>query len=70
MTKMIMVCHSLNSNTRMGFVISLCLIKYKSSNQSDPPESPQMLDIYSVVVPWINSFLSYEHLFVSLRFQK
>ena len=26
------------------------LFKYKSFGQSDPPESPQILDIYSVVV--------------------
>ena len=26
------------------------LFKYKSFDQSDPPESPQILDIYSVVV--------------------
>ena len=26
------------------------LFKYKSFDQSDPPEWPQMLDIYSVVV--------------------
>ena len=44
---MIIVCHSLNDNTRTVFYISL--IEYKSFDQSDPPESPQILDIYSVV---------------------
>ena len=44
-----MVCYSLNSNTRTGLVISLCL-HCKSFDQSDPPECPQILDIYSVVV--------------------
>ena len=29
----------------------ISLFKYKSFDQSDPPESPQMVDIYSVVVP-------------------
>ena len=48
MNEMITVCHSLNNNTRMGLFISL--FKYKSFDQSDPPESPQILDIYSVVV--------------------
>ena len=28
----------------------ISLFKYKSFDQSDPPESPQILDIYSVVV--------------------
>ena len=28
----------------------ISLFKYKSFGQSDPPESPQTLDIYSVVV--------------------
>ena len=26
------------------------LLKYESFDQSDPPESPQILDIYSVVI--------------------
>ena len=47
MNEMIIVCHSLNNNTRMDFYISL--FKCKSFDQSDPPESPQILDIYSVV---------------------
>ena len=29
---------------------SISLFKYKSFGQSDPPESPQILDIYSAVV--------------------
>ena len=29
------------------------LFKYKSFDQSDLPESPQILDIYSVVVLWL-----------------
>ena len=28
----------------------ISLFKYKSSDRSDPPESPQILDIYSIVV--------------------
>ena len=47
MNEMIAVCHSPNNNTRTGFYISL--VKYKSFDQSDPPESSQILDIYSVV---------------------
>ena len=47
MNEMITVCHSLNNNTRMG-LLSLCL--NKSFDQYDAPESPQILDIYSVVV--------------------
>ena len=34
--------------THGSFYISL--FKYKSFGKSDPPESPQILDIYSVVV--------------------
>ena len=58
MNHRIIVCHSLNNNTCTGLVISLCLnttscyfsfFKYNSFDQSDPPESPQILDIYSVV---------------------
>ena len=30
----------------------ISLFKYKSFDQSDPPESPQILDIYSVVLLW------------------
>ena len=48
MNEMTMVCHSVNNNTLMGLVISLCF--GHKSFQSDPPESPQILDIYSVVV--------------------
>ena len=48
MNEMIMVSHSLNNNnTRMGY---MSLFKYKSFGQSVPPELPQILDIYSVVV--------------------
>ena len=43
-----MVCLSPKYNTSTGLVISL--FKYKSFDQSDPPESPQILDIHSVVV--------------------
>ena len=48
MNEMIMVCHSLNNNTRMGLVISFCL----NANPliSLILEWPQMLHIYSVVV--------------------
>ena len=49
MNEIIMVCHSLN-NTRMHMPCKISLFKYKSSDRSDPPESPQILDIYSVVV--------------------
>ena len=42
-----MVSHSLN-NTQGSCYISL--FKYKSFGQSGPPESPQILNIYSVVV--------------------
>ena len=45
---MIMVCHSLNNNTRTGLVISLCL--NVNTLISDPPGWPQILDIYSAVV--------------------
>ena len=45
---MIMMRHSVNTNTRMGLVISL--FKFKSFDQFNPPELPQILDIYSVVV--------------------
>ena len=48
---MIMVSHSLNNNTRTGYI---SLFKYKSFGQAvpppPPPESPQILDIYSVLV--------------------
>ena len=52
MNAMIMVCHSLNNNTRTALVISFCLnanplISLISS------EWPQILGIYSVVVLWI-----------------
>ena len=47
MNEMIMVSHSLTNNTRMGY---MSLFKYKSFGQSAPPESPQILGIYSVVV--------------------
>ena len=40
--------HSVNSNTRMGLVFRL--LKFKFFDQFNPPESPQILDIYSVVV--------------------
>ena len=43
-----MVSHSLNNNTHWLFYIPL--FKYKSYGRSDHPESPQILDIYSVVV--------------------
>ena len=49
MYNMIMACHSLNNNIRTGPVISLCL-NTNLFNQSDPPESPQILDIYSAVI--------------------
>ena len=48
MNEMIMVSHSLNNNTCTGLFISL--FKYKSLGQSDPPEWPHILDIYSAVV--------------------
>ena len=49
MDEMIMVCHSLINNTGTGLIISgMC--KYKFFDQSDPPESPQIFDIHSVVV--------------------
>ena len=41
---MIMMRHSVNNNTRMGLVVLL------SFDQFNPPELPQILDIYSVVV--------------------
>ena len=44
---MIMVSHSLDNNTRTGYI---SLFKYKFFGQSVPPESSQILDIYSVVV--------------------
>ena len=40
-----MECHSLINNTDTGLI----MFKYKSFDQSDLPESPQILDIYSVV---------------------
>ena len=49
MSKMIMVCHSLNNNTCMSLVVSLCL-HTNSSGQSDPPECLQIIGIYPVVV--------------------
>ena len=48
MNEMIMVVHSLDNNTCTGLDISL--FKWKSFDQSDPPEWPQALDIYSLVV--------------------
>ena len=48
MNEMIIVCHSLNNNTCMGLVISLCL-NTNPLISLIPPESPQILDIYSVV---------------------
>ena len=44
-----MMHHSVNNNTRMGLVIFLCS-KFKSFDQFNPPELPQILDLYSVVV--------------------
>ena len=44
---MIMMSHSVNNNTHMGLV---CLLEFKSFDQFNPPEPPQILDIYSVVV--------------------
>ena len=49
MNKMIMVCHSPNNNYTHGSCY-ISLFKHKSFDQSDPPESPQILDIYSVVL--------------------
>ena len=47
MNEMILVCHSLNNKTRTGLILSLCL-------NTDPLvrliSSPQILDIYLVVV--------------------
>ena len=43
-----MTCHSVNNNTRMDLVISLC----SNSNHLIsliPPKLPEILDIYSVV---------------------
>ena len=41
----------MKNNTRVGLVcLFVCLFKFKSFNQFDPPERPQILDIYSVVV--------------------
>ena len=37
----------MNNNTRMGLV---CLLEFKSFDQFNPPEPPQILDVYSVVV--------------------
>ena len=48
---MIMVSHYLGNSTRTAIAKSISLFKYKFFGQSDPPESPQILDIYSVVVP-------------------
>ena len=41
MNEMIMVSHSLHARV---------FVKYNFVGQSDPPESPQILDIYSVVI--------------------
>ena len=49
MNEMIMVCHSMNNNTRTGLVIYLCLDTNPLISLI-PHESPQILDIYSVVV--------------------
>ena len=43
-----MMSHFVNNNTRMGFV---CLfVQIQSFDQFNPPEPPQILDIYSIVV--------------------
>ena len=47
MNEMIMVCHSEQYMHESSYI---SLFKYKSFDQSDPPESPQILDICSVVV--------------------
>ena len=47
--------HSVNNNTAMGLVISLC----SNSNHLMsliPPKLPQILDIYSVVAPQYHEF--------------
>ena len=45
---MIMMSHSVNNNKRMGLV---CLfLQIQILCQFSPPEQPQILDIYSVVV--------------------
>ena len=49
MNELIMVCHSLSSNTCAGLVVSLCL-NTNPLISLVPPESPQILDIYLVVV--------------------
>ena len=49
MNEMIMVRDSVNNHTRRGLVISLCLDTNPLISLI-PPESPQILDIYSVVV--------------------
>ena len=49
MNEMIMVCHSLNNNTHTRSCY-IFLFKCKSFDQSDRPEWPQILDIYSAVV--------------------
>ena len=49
MNEMIMVCHSLINSTDKSLIISLCS-NTNPFGQSDPPEPPQILDIYSVVV--------------------
>ena len=46
-----MRCHSVNNNTRMGLVISLCLNSNHLISQY-PPKLPQILAIYSVVALW------------------
>ena len=45
--KKIMMSHSVNNNT---WVLFVCLFKFKSFDQFNLPEPPQILDIYSVVV--------------------
>ena len=49
MNEMIMVSHSLKQQYTHGSCY-ISLFKYKSFDQSDLPESPQILNIYSVVV--------------------
>ena len=43
-------CAVLFSKQQHTYGSFISLFKYKSFDQSDPPESPQILDIYSVVV--------------------
>ena len=49
LNEMIIVCHSLNNNTCTGLVICLCL-NANPLISLIPPEWPQILGIYSVVV--------------------